>query len=164
MDSALGLFQNDVTLPLYLLFGGLVIMLVWIVHMELRLRRLLRGKNAENLEDTITSLLKEQSDLNAFRHELEEYLRGVEERLRRSLQGLHTVRFNPFKGTSGSNQSFATVLLNEKGDGVILSSLYSRDRVSIFAKPVKAGVSEFELSEEEEGALKEAKATIKKIA
>jgi len=48
-------------------------------------------------------------------------------------------------------------MLNEVGDGVVLSSLYSRERMSVFAKPVKAGKSEFELSDEEKEVLARAK-------
>ena len=40
-------------------------------------------------------------------------------------------------------------MLNEEGNGVVLSSLYSRERMSIFAKPIKNGKSEYELTEEE---------------
>jgi hypothetical protein len=48
--------------------------------------------------------------------------------------------------------------MNEEGDGVVFSSLYSRERVSIFAKPVKKQASEFELSAEERDAMKRAMA------
>jgi hypothetical protein len=78
----------------------------------------------------------------------------VEKRLKKSVQAVHTVRFNPFKGTGeGGNQSFATAFLTEDGDGVIISSLYSREHVSVFGKPVKKLVSEHTLSDEEKEAL-----------
>ena len=48
-------------------------------------------------------------------------------------------------------------MLNEEGDGVVFSSLYSRDRMSIFAKPVKNNNSEYELTSEEKQALEKAK-------
>jgi len=48
-------------------------------------------------------------------------------------------------------------MLNEENDGVVLSSLYSRERMSIFAKPIKNGKSEYELTEEEQNALSKAK-------
>ncbi|OGG47433.1 hypothetical protein A2671_02425 [Candidatus Kaiserbacteria bacterium RIFCSPHIGHO2_01_FULL_49_13] len=157
----LALFVHDVTLPLYLLFSIVVCLIVWIVGIENRLRRLLRGKNAATLEDTLRSLSSGQDDLIAFHQDLESYLKSVEERLRRSIQSVHTLRFNPFQGSGGGgNQSFATAFLNEKGDGLILSSLYARGQVSLFAKPVKGGVSEFELSEEEGRALTAAQQTL----
>ena len=48
-------------------------------------------------------------------------------------------------------------MLNEEGDGVVLSSLYSRERMSIFAKPIKNGKSEYELTEEEKKLLEKAR-------
>jgi hypothetical protein len=43
--------------------------------------------------------------------------------------------------------------MNDEGNGVIMSSLYARDRMSIFAKPIVNGKSEFELSSEEKDVL-----------
>ncbi|MDE2188580.1 MAG: DUF4446 family protein, partial [Patescibacteria group bacterium] len=42
-----------------------------------------------------------------------------------------------------------------------ISSLYSRDHVSVFGKPIKKHASEYELSEEEKEAIKEAKNKLK---
>lgn len=134
-----------------------IVLLSWIVILHIKLKRMLRGKDAKNLEDTIVELGRRVDDFSEFRKELETYLGQVEKRLTRSIQGFGTIRFNPFKGTgSGGNQSFAVALLNEEGDGVVLSSLYSRDRVSVFAKPVKKNSSEFELTNEEKEAIKNA--------
>jgi hypothetical protein len=58
------------------------------------------------------------------------------------------VRFNPFED-AGSNQSFAIGLLNEQGDGVVVSSLYARERMSVFAKPIQQHNSSHELTTEE---------------
>ena len=54
-------------------------------------------------------------------------------------------------------QSFAVALLSENGDGAVLSSLYARDRMSVFAKPVKNFSSEFEMTEEEKEVLARAR-------
>jgi hypothetical protein len=71
------------------------------------------------------------------------------------------VRFNPFKGTgSGGNQSFSAAFVNERGDGLVLTSMYARDRISMFAKPLKAFASEFELSEEEKESIEKSKQTL----
>ena len=37
----------------------------------------------------------------------------------------------------------------QKGDGVVMSTLHSRDRISIFSKPIKKFSSEFEMTKEE---------------
>jgi hypothetical protein len=67
-----------------------------------------------------------------------------------------TVRFKAFEQNS-SNQSFAIALVNELGNGVILSSLHHRDHVSVFAKPVAEYASTHDLTEEEKSVLTEAK-------
>lgn len=119
---------------------------------------MLQGKNAENLEDTINEILRRTTYLEGADQKIKSLLLEVDERLSGSVRAVETIRFNPFKGTGGGgNQSFATALISENGDGVVLSSLYSRDRVSIFSKPIKQFQAEFELSGEEKEVLERAK-------
>lgn len=139
-----------------------IVLLCLVIRMHLKLRKFLVGMDSDDIESSLQSVGKGLADYQRFRAEMEEYLMSVEKRLRQSVQSVHTVRFNPFKGTGGGgNQSFATALLNEDGDGVIISSLYSRDHVSVFAKPVKGSQTEHELSEEEDEALKHAKGKLR---
>src|SRR6185369_13219155 len=110
----------------------------------------LSGGNGKSLEASILSSKEEIERLTQFQNEVINHFTNVEKRLNRSVQAVETLRFNPFKGTGdGGNQSFSTALINEKGDGVVLSSLYSRERVSVFSKPLETWKSEFELTEEE---------------
>jgi hypothetical protein len=139
------------------IIGGsliIIILLLWILRLERKLRKLLVGK-AENLDESIVALTAKQKEADVFMTEMEKYLTTVEKRLQRSIQSVETIRFNAFDGV-GANQSFATALINEHGDGVVFSSLYGRERTSIFSKPVKGAKSEYELSEEEEQAIKKA--------
>lgn len=126
---------------------------VWAWNTEKRLRRFFLGKKAKDLEDTIIILERDIAMLKESKTNIEKELITINQKLKKSIRGLETIRFNPFPD-QGSNQSFAIGMLNEDGDGVIMSSLYSRERMSIFAKPIKAGKSEFELTEEEKEALK----------
>jgi hypothetical protein len=130
-----------------------LILAFWLARTEMRLKKMLRGKNARDLEDVITELVASVTMLEKNDATIEATLGHMESRLRKSIQGIETIRFNPFKD-SGGNHSFATALLSEDGDGVVLSSLYARDRVNIFAKPIKKHVSDFELTAEEKEALK----------
>jgi hypothetical protein len=152
----------DVSLVIFILAGFTVIELGWIVYLHIKMSRLLRGKNAQSLEDTIHHIQVELHDLQKFEKESLAYFADVEKRLHRSIQAIETVRFNPFKGTGeGGNQSFSTALMSERGDGVIVSSMYSRDRVSIFSKPLSKFQSEFELTDEEAYVRDTAKARLK---
>ena len=128
-------------------------MAVWIWTIEWRLKKFFRGKKAKDLEDVLISLSDELKKLTLSKEEIEGYLETVERRLRKSIQNINTIRFNPFED-AGSNQSFAIAFLNEHGDGVVISSLYSRERVNVYAKPIKNYQSEYTLSDEEKEAVK----------
>ncbi len=132
----------------------LVIVLGVLIRLEIKLRRLCRGAKGADLESAINALGKDITSLRGFEKESKEYFKNVEKRLRRSTQASETVRFNAFGGNGlGGNQSFATALINENGDGTIVSSLYSRERVSVFSKPINKFGSEIELTEEERSAI-----------
>ena len=146
---------------IYILLGLIALLALWIIYLEIRINKLLMGKNGKSLEDSILSLRDGWNDYARFKIDSIEYLKNIEARLKRSLQAVETVRFNPFKGTgSGGNQSFATAFINEKGHGVVISSLYSREHVSVFSKPLKKFKSEFETSQEERSAISAAEDTL----
>ena len=151
------LTQNPINATLVL--SGLIIILLiaWIIRLEVKFHRLTAGKSG-NLEESITHLKDNQKEAEKFMNEMEKYLSSVEKRLQKSVQAVETVRFNAFDGV-GANQSFATVLLDQHGDGVVLSSLYGRERTSVFSKPLKNHGSEHGLSDEEKQAVKKAKET-----
>ena len=131
---------------------------VWMITTEKRLKRFFLGKKAKDLEDTIVTLENEMAKLKKAQEISEKEISILHTKLKKSIRGLETIRFNPFPD-QGSNQSFAIGMLDEEGDGVVISSLYSRERMSIFAKPVKKHKSTYELTDEEKEAL--AKAEVK---
>lgn len=133
-----------------------ILSIFWILTTEKRLKRFFMGKKAKDLEDTIEILEDQIKKLNENKVRTNEELVNINSKLRKSIRGLETIRFNPF-ADQGSNQSFSIGLLNEDEDGVVISSLYSRDRMSVFAKPIKKGKSEFELTDEEKTVLTKAK-------
>jgi hypothetical protein len=77
----------------------------------------------------------------------------IDRRTERSLQHIGLVRYNPFDDT-GSDQSFALALLDDRRDGVVISSLHGRANTRIFAKPVADGASSHNLSDEEAQAIR----------
>lgn len=131
---------------------------VWLFVIERRLKKLLSGKDGQSLEGVITSLGNNIRSLEKFRAETNASIDKTEKRLRRSVQGVETIRFNAFKGNGdGGNQSFAIALLSEDGDGTVISSLYARDRMSTFAKPIKKFASEVEMTAEERAVVEQAR-------
>lgn len=151
------------TYEIYTMIGvGVIILLllIWIIRLEVKLKRLLVSKNG-SLDETISSLKKDSENLKKYALQTSEKFIIVDKKLKKTVSGNETVRFNPFKGDgSGSNQSFATALVNSEGDGVVISSIYSRDHLSMFSKPIKNMGSEYELTHEEKTAVQKAKDSI----
>lgn len=154
---------QDVLFYILLCLGAVVIGLtVWIVRLEQKLKALSRGRTGENLDQVIRSFEKDIQALASFRGNTEKYLHSVERRLKRSVQGVAHVSFNAFQGLdSGGRQSFATAILDELGNGVILSTLHARDRVNVFAKEIKQFSATLPLTAEEQDALTRAQESCK---
>jgi hypothetical protein len=62
------------------------------------------------------------------------------------------VRFNPFSDT-GSDMSFSLALLNQRATGLVMTGLWGRDEVRLYAKPVDRHESRYILSQEEKQAI-----------
>ena len=147
--------------PLFITYAqvGLIVILIgWIIRLEIKIHKLLIGKSGKSLEDSIVNAGKNLEKLNIFQREAISYFEDIEKRLNRGIQAVETERFNPFKGEGlGGNQSFSTSFVNELGSGVVISSLYSRDRVSIFSKPLEKFESTFGLTPEEKTVVERAR-------
>lgn len=139
----------------YLAAGAFVLALLCLVLLLLlrrRFKKLALGRSG-SIEESIAILLREGKEMKDFRVELEKYLKVAESRLRGSVQGIGVVRFNPFVSGQGGNQSFCIAFLDEEGSGVVFSTLYARDRVGVYAKPIEKSRSSFELTDEEKEAV-----------
>lgn len=66
------------------------------------------------------------------------------------------IRYNAFDDV-GSDLSFALALLNGDGDGVVLSSIYSREETRTYGKGVKGYASVVDASREERAAIEAAR-------
>lgn len=73
-----------------------------------------------------------------------------------SLQRIGFNRYNPFTDTGG-DQSFSAAILDENGNGIVISSLHSRENTRLYAKKVIKGKVESQgTSVEEQQVIKEA--------
>lgn len=127
-------------------------LIVWLARIESRLKKFLRGRDARNLEELIVRLGEEVERVNQVNEQIKNHLMSMEKRLQRSVQHVRTVRFNPFPN-AGGRQSFSSAWLDEKGNGTVISGLYARDQMMVYAKPVAGYQSEHELSDEEREAI-----------
>jgi Protein of unknown function (DUF4446) len=77
------------------------------------------------------------------------------ERMQLVVQHVGVVRFDAFEDMGG-RLSFSAALLDDRGDGVVITSINGRQDTRCYAKQVRAGTSIHNLSEEEEQAIREA--------
>ncbi len=146
----------SISILVYILSGLVIVLLLWIGLTEYRFKKFFAGTKARNLEDVMIQLGEQMATIRETQSKIDKHLVIIDDRLDKTIRNVETVRFNPFED-AGGNQSFAISFLNDKGNGVIMSSLYARDRMSIFAKPIINFKSEFELSTEEKSVLEKSK-------
>ena len=143
------------------LMGTLILgLLIAILLLARRVRRandayhaLVSDDKGASLQQLLDNHLGKVIEVGAKMEELERVYQQLESRSRSSLQHVGVVRFNPFEDT-GSDQSFAIALLDERRDGIVLSSLHGRGQTRVFAKPVEGGESTHQLSDEEAQAIR----------
>ena len=120
---------------------------------EGRVVSLTRGESGKNLEEILEAHLDKVYAVAREVDELRDRAAAVESAQRRSFQRIGLVRFNPFEDTGG-NQSFALAMLDQSGDGIVISSLHARAGTRVYGKAVAKGTSESNLSAEESEALR----------
>ena len=71
------------------------------------------------------------------------------------MQNIGIVKFNAFED-AGGEQSFALAVMDEKKDGIIITSLHGRQDTRLYAKRIIGGQGERTLSDEEQKAIQTA--------
>lgn len=144
--------QYQLFILLGLILTGFGICAWFIVNFSKKFKKLFGG--SADPKDIYTDLLRRVAALETKIEEVEPKVKFLEEISRVSIQKVGFLRFNPFNDTGG-DQSFSLVLLDGLDSGVIITSLYMRDGVRIYAKRVLQGKTKQQLSKEEEGVLEE---------
>lgn len=116
------------------------------------------GSSAEagDMEKVLLDLRKNQALSEGIFEELINRVKNLEEALPKDIRRVGLVRYNPFSD-SGGDQSFALALLNDKKDGIVISSLYGREMNRVYAKSIQNGGANYQLTEEEKKAIEDAK-------
>jgi hypothetical protein len=121
-----------------------------------RLRRDLVVLQAGDSGESFLGAVARQAELVArLRGELasmERRVRGLRAEVAEAVRHVAVVRYDAF-GDMGGRMSFSAALLDDAGDGVVLSAIHGRSETRSYAKGVKAGTSDQQLSPEEREAI-----------
>jgi hypothetical protein len=109
----------------------------------------------ENLEAILQAYTNKMSRLEGALRRLAAEAKRQNEVVRGSVQNVGMIRYDAFEDVGGQ-LSFSCALLDDRGDGVVITSINGRQDTRVYAKPVKAGRSSHNLSEEETSAIRQA--------
>lgn len=140
--------------------GVLVWLIVLVLNLKKKLKSFMAGTDGASLEGVLANLAERSAMLESTMHSHKEALEFLDGRIKRSIRGYSLIRYNAYPD-AGGEQSFASGLLDEHGDGYVLSVISNRNHVGVYAKKVIGGKADVSLTEEEQQALEEAKQAIK---
>lgn len=150
-------FSNSTLLAFSLVvfawLGAITFLLVRIYRTFSRLTREVSDKDLKTILDELLVQVRKSQENDS---DLDKKLEETKKEALLHIQKVGLIRYNPFADTGG-NQSFVLTLLDGNNDGVVITSLHSRESTRVFSKPVIHGKeSEFEFSKEEIQAISEA--------
>ena len=151
---------DNFLLMLSIMVGILTIGFISILYSNIKLKNkynkfMKKIGNGKNIEEELENYMYRVERVERQNAEIISYCKNLDDEVAKCIQKIGIVRYSAFKDT-GSDLSFAVAMLDEKNDGVVFNGIYSREMSNIYAKPVKNGVSEYTLSEEEKEAIRRA--------
>jgi len=112
-------------------------------------------KNKQEPE-SLENILKAFEELKLESVKTREELEKMREISKRCLYKFSVVRYNPFSNIGG-DQSFSIAILNGEDSGFVFTNLFTSEGTRAYTKPIKNGISDYELSEEEKKVIEQAK-------
>lgn len=151
---------DNFLLMLSIMVGILTIGFISILYSNIKLKNkynkfMKKIGNGKNIEEDLENYMYRVERVERQNAEIISYCKNLDDEVAKCIQKVGMVRYSAFKDT-GSDLSFAVAMLDENNDGVVFNGIYSREMSNIYAKPVKKGVSEYTLSEEEKEAIRRA--------
>lgn len=153
------LTNDQLTIALAVVAGVALVGLLVAFVLALRLGRLrrtyaiLRSETGErDILAVVGRSLRRVDALSRRIDDVEETQRANAALDRFALQKFHLVRYDAFDDMGG-RLSFSAALLDDHGDGLIITSINGRTETRTYAKPIRKLTSEHNLSEEERRAI-----------
>ena len=127
-----------------------VVLIIWISRISHHYNTLTQGIEQKTLMNVLTGIQKSLAEHEKFQATTKAELHKLKEEGNIHLQSLILKRYNPFSDTGG-DQSFILTILDGNRDGVVITSLHSRENTRFYVKSVKEGIGvEHPLSDEEQ--------------
>lgn len=132
-----------------------IISIVKIGNLKKRLKRFMKGKDAQSLEKEIVGLYEDNKFLKNMVDSNKKDIRDLNKRFTKAFQKVGLVKYDAYQQMGGL-LSFSLALLDEENNGLILNSVHSTEGCYTYTKEVRMGECKLELSNEEKVALDQA--------
>jgi hypothetical protein len=154
------MIQDNIT-PIIVVLGALLVLAIaLIIYLFWRTRRvemdceiLVRDTHGQNFVEIVGDNIAQVEDLMGAVERLSDLYAQVLRRVAGAVQHVGVVRFDAFRDLGGL-LSFAVAFLDDRGNGLVFSSIYGRSESRTYAKPVVERGSTYELSPEEREAIR----------
>lgn len=145
------------------LAGLVLLLIIWVTFLSVALRNQGRGKKKvleavkadKDILVVINNLLAEVDQINEKQNRVTTTTNEHQEILSTVIRHVGVIRYDAFSEVGGS-LSFSTALLDDNGDGLVLSAITGRSESRVYAKPVSEKESTHNLSKEEQMAITQA--------
>ena len=127
------------------------LLVFWIFYLKKNIGKIFRSGDMD-MEKVLLELRQNEAAFGEALKEVIGRVGSLEKELPRDIRRVGLIRYNPFSD-AGSDQSFALALLNDQNDGIVLSSLYGREMNRVYAKLIRQGKSQYQLTDEEKKAI-----------
>ena len=138
-----------------LLFLTTIALMVSVGKVNKKYKKMMRGSKGRSIEELINNNLDRIDEAVENAQKSLEATNSFEESLKGCVNKVTIMRYKAFEDV-GSDLSFSIAMLDSHNDGIVLTSIYSRQDSITYAKPIDKGISRYELSEEELHVLNEA--------
>lgn len=127
-----------------------LILYIWLRRVASHYNSLTKGIDQKTLMNALQGIQKTLAEHERIQGLVRSDLNKFKEDSKLHVQSLTLKRFNPF-GDTGGDQSFILALLDGNKDGVVITSLHSRENTRFYVKSVSGGVGiDHPLSDEEQ--------------
>ena len=133
----------------------LIIVLCKLKKLRRRIDDLTRGKDTDSMEDIMLNFFERIEALEEGEKVTCSDLKDIKKNLKITYQKKGLVKYDAFREMSGA-LSYSLALLDKENNGVLITSMYSREGCYTYAKDIENGNCKLNLSEEEAEALKQA--------
>ena len=155
--------SNHTLMIFYSIVINIIVLLVFFIQrfqlskIQKMYRSVTRDMKGKNLEELIHQYYERIDSADIRMNQIEQKQEEIDRKLLRCIQHVGIVRYDAFDDIGG-NLSFSLALLDEDQNGLVLTSIYSRNNSTVYGKPIRRGKSTYPLSAEELQALDRAKA------